>query len=168
VNPTNNSDERTQTVGAGKLPICLAVSIVSAYRRHLLGRLKGLGLPNKVIRRMRRYWPLFHPLHQVRMTRPRDAFFFGRTIELGVDVIAALALGLLHLHLNAMGIGPGILANASNLPGDLGLPALVKALQLCRPELFPAFPALRLTRYPLGRSCRNERDDTGNSRAANT
>jgi len=31
-----------------------------------------------------------------------------------------------------------------------GLPALVKALQLCRPELFPAFPALRLTGCLLG------------------
>jgi len=29
-----------------------------------------------------------------------------------------------------------------------GLPALVKALQVCRPELFPAFPALRLTGTP--------------------
>jgi len=31
-----------------------------------------------------------------------------------------------------------------------GLPALVKALQVCRPEFIPSFSSLKAHRYPLG------------------
>ncbi|SRR5229473_1065084 len=47
-----------------------------------------------------------------------DALLQRRAEQFGVQVESSLALGLQHLHLNAMRIGPCVLSNASHLPGD--------------------------------------------------
>src|SRR5258708_1468298 len=51
------------------------------------------------------------------MTGPFDVLVIGRAVQLWVQVVAPLALGLLDFYWNAMGVGPGILANAGYLPG---------------------------------------------------
>src|SRR6516165_291455 len=76
------------------------------------------GLRDRLVRWMRRDRRPFNPLHQFRMTHPRDTFFFWRAIKLGTDVITPFALGLLHLYRNAMYVGPSILADTGDLPGD--------------------------------------------------
>ena len=96
----------------------VATHSYSTVRRHLLGRLKVLCLRNRLVRGMRRNFRPFHPLHQLRMTHPRNAFFFRHAVQLRMKIVAAFAVGFLHLHRNAMCVGPSILANAGNLPGD--------------------------------------------------
>src|SRR6185295_14281150 len=53
------------------------------------------------------------------MTRPSDGFFFRLVEDVGVEIIAALAFGLLDLDLDSILVGPGVLANARDLPRDL-------------------------------------------------
>src|SRR5450631_1101087 len=61
--------------------------------------------------------PVFRPLHYLWVAGPLYVLFVRRAIQFRVEIVAPLALGLLHLHWNAMGVGPGILANAGHLPG---------------------------------------------------
>src|SRR4029077_6866267 len=64
-------------------------------------------------------WPLLHALHQFRVMRPFDLLFLRCAVELGMDVEAALVRILFFFHWDAVSIGPRILANAVNLPGNL-------------------------------------------------
>ena len=67
-----------------------------------------------------------HALHRLGMARPCDAGLLRSTIELWMDIVAALTGILLLLDGNAVGVGPGVLTNAGHLPGDftLGLSVL--------------------------------------------
>src|SRR6516162_7375252 len=69
------------------------------------------------------------------MPRPRGAFFFRRAIELRMDVVAAFARGLVGLDRNAMGVGPDILSNAGNLPGDFHARLTARDLETVVPNL---------------------------------
>src|SRR5579864_7060951 len=96
-----------------------SVIILSMIAGRLLRRPDGLLLRDRFDRRMLRGWPFLHALHQFRVMRPFDLLLLRRAIELRMDVEATLAGVLCFFHRDAVSIGPRVLANASNLPGDL-------------------------------------------------
>src|SRR5262245_28440465 len=53
------------------------------------------------------------------MSRPLDALLFGLVEQIGMQVVAALGLGLVLFNGDAMRVGPGILAYSGHLPRNL-------------------------------------------------
>src|SRR5208282_1756817 len=66
------------------------------------------------------FGPSFLPLpHRFWITCPQDTLFFRCAVQLRMEIGTALNLRLLLFDGNAMSIGPGILADAGHLPGNL-------------------------------------------------
>lgn len=62
--------------------------------------------------------PFLHLPHQLRMARPLDVLLFGLVVDFGIEVVAALAFGLLLLDGDAVALGSRVTADAGHLPGD--------------------------------------------------
>src|SRR5580704_5127447 len=76
----------------------------------------------RYIRRLRRVQSLlplvFDLLHLLRAACPLHAGFFGGTVEFRMEVVASIQVRFDGLDIDAVRIGPGVLANAGHLPGN--------------------------------------------------
>src|SRR5260370_24867845 len=60
--------------------------------------------------------PFFHLSHYLGMVGPLDSLLFGLIEQIRVNVVTALRFGLGFLNRYAVGVGPGVLADAGYLP----------------------------------------------------